>query len=99
MDSNVCMYVCMYVCMFESVCLPCMQGDQMSFRKIWTKCRPTHFLSKLVHNLSRSRKQPKNLAYLSNFQKSAQSKQSPNRQNFAQSSDPACVYQDIHETD
>jgi hypothetical protein len=41
------------------------------------KCSPNHILSKLMHELDRKIKWPKNVGYFSNFHLTAQSKQSP----------------------
>jgi hypothetical protein len=52
------------------------------------KYSPTHFVAILIHYLNSGRKWPKNVGHFCNFQKTAQSKQSPNRRKFAQSGHP-----------
>jgi hypothetical protein len=53
--------------------------------KMWPN---TFFLSKLLHNLNRRTMEPKNVGSFSNFQKTAQSKQSLFGRKFAQSGHP-----------
>jgi hypothetical protein len=67
------------------------QGDQMRFTKKIAKTvhSPTQSLSKLLNNLDRGEKQTNNVGYFGHFQKTAQSKQSPNGRKFAQSDNPA----------
>jgi hypothetical protein len=47
-------------------------------------CSPTIFLSKLIHDFHRGTMKPSNLRYFCHFQVTVQSKQSPDRQKFAQ---------------
>jgi hypothetical protein len=48
--------------------VPHVQGDQMSLWKNRPQCSPTHVLLKLLHNVCRGKRNPKNLGYFCNFQ-------------------------------
>jgi hypothetical protein len=70
------------------------QGDQMCFWKNRTKRSPTRFCQNQCITSTTEKGIPKmHIGYFSNFQKSAQRKQSPNGLKFAQSGHPG--YRDL----
>jgi hypothetical protein len=73
---------------FKTVLASSWTSGQMSLWKNRPKCGPIHSLSKLMHNLNRETKEPKNVGYFYNVWKTVQRKHSPIGQNFAQSGHP-----------
>jgi hypothetical protein len=83
----------LYPKLAESLNRP-IQGDQMSLWKkndYSTYIQPVPFLSKLIRNMSRGKKEYKNLRYFCNFLNSAQRKQLLNGRKFAQSGHPGPI--------